>query len=256
MSLSVSLFLSQSSRLSSFFSLSFFSLRPCPPFPLCPFISLCLSLCPCLYLSLCSCLYLCICFSLLFGISLKLVVNYFLFFRPSFSLSLSGLVSSCFFFTPSLCLIFSSSLSVSLLICISLSFYFPVSLSLCLYVFIFLYPCLCMCSSLFLSLSVYINPGTVCGCPSVCPSRRDLESRTLCRGTSFTSGERFSRRVTQTAFLAYMTRGLREAFGTFRQARRWSLCTQVTLSVYPRHDESCPPLEYRWNILEGHNYRI
>ena len=50
-----------------------------------------------------------------------------------------------------------------------------------------------------------------------------------------------------------MTRGLRgKVFGTFRQVTHWRPCTHVTLTGYPGQDESCPPLEWRWNVLVGY----
>ena len=104
------------------------------------------------------------------------------------------------------------------------------------------------------SISLILVLVCVCVCLSVCHPC-DLGNEMLYRHTSFASLKRFSWRVAQTAFQAYVTRSSREKmFGTYQQVTRWSPCTQVTLLSYPRQDESCPPLKYCWNILERHGY--
>ena len=96
----------------------------------------------------------------------------------------------------------------------------------------------------------------LCVCLSVCPSTRDLGNRTLYGHASFTGVKRFSWRVAQTTFRAYSTRAWfeRKSVWNFSADYALSPCTHITLSGYPGQDESCPPLELRWNILEGHGY--
>ena len=113
-------------------------------------------------------------------------------------------------------------------------------------------------SFFFLTHNIYyINAGTVCVCVyvcvclSVCSSLRDLRNKTSYRRASFAGVKRFSWRVTQTAFRAYMTRGLRgKGFGTFRQVTHWSPCTHVTLPGSPGTGWILPttwmPLEHSW----------
>ena len=95
-------------------------------------------------------------------------------------------------------------------------------------------------------------------CVSVCLSvcfPRDLENWMSYHCASFAGVKKSPWRVAQTAFWANTMRASRgKVFETFWQVMRWSPYTHVTLSGYPGQDESCPPLERHWNILEGHRY--
>ena len=97
----------------------------------------------------------------------------------------------------------------------------------------------------------YINARTVCVCLSPVRSweQNVVLPRFFCRHKEILLAS--STNCFSSLYDMWLER---KVFATFWQVMHWRPCMYVTLPGYRGQDESCPPLECHWNILEGHGY--